>query len=60
MPALSTQVKVSGGEGCDMTLKNNIEGIIIKWAYQCEEVRENQSSSVTDEIFQNSKSGAPE
>ncbi len=53
-------MKVSGGEGCDMTLKNNIEGIIIKWAYQCEEVRENQSSSVTDEIFQNSKSGAPE
>ena len=28
----------SNGEDCDMTLKNNIEAIIIKWAYQIEEV----------------------
>jgi len=33
------RVRVSGAKGeCDMTLKNNIEGIIIKWAYQCDEV----------------------
>jgi hypothetical protein len=31
-------VRESNGEECDMTLKNNIEGIIIKWAYQIEEV----------------------
>ena len=31
-------VRESNGEDCDMTLKNNIEGIIIKWAYQIEEV----------------------
>jgi hypothetical protein len=30
----------SNGEECDMTLKNNIEGIIIKWAYQIEEVKQ--------------------
>ena len=28
----------SNGEDCDMTLKNNIEAIIIKWAYQIDEV----------------------
>lgn len=32
-------VRESNGEECDMTLKNNIEGIIIKWAYQIEEVQ---------------------
>ena len=32
-------MRESNGEECDMTLKNNIEGIIIKWAYQIEEVR---------------------
>jgi len=33
------RVRETGAKGeCDMTLKNNIEGIIIKWAYQCEEV----------------------
>ena len=33
------RVRESKGEECDMTLKNNIEGIIIKWAYQTDEVR---------------------
>ncbi len=28
------RVRESGGNECDMLLKNNIEGIIIKWAYQ--------------------------
>ena len=28
------RVRESGGSECDMLLKNNIEGIIIKWAYQ--------------------------
>ena len=28
------KVRESNGEDCDMLLKNNIEGIIIKWAYQ--------------------------
>ncbi len=32
-------MRKSGGDECDMTLKNNIEGIIIKWAYQSDEVR---------------------
>lgn len=32
------KVRESGGDDCDMTLKNNIEGIIIKWAYQSDEV----------------------
>ena len=32
------RVRESKGEECDMTLKNNIEGIIIKWAYQTDEV----------------------
>ncbi len=32
-------MRQSNGEECDMTLKNNIEGIIIKWAYQIEEVK---------------------
>ena len=32
------KVRESAGEECDMTLKNNIEGIIIKWAYQSDEV----------------------
>ena len=32
------RVRESNGEECDMTLKNNIEGIIIKWAYQTDEV----------------------
>ena len=27
-------MRESGGAECDMLLKNNIEGIIIKWAYQ--------------------------
>lgn len=27
----------SHGDECDMALKNNIEGIIIKWAYQSDE-----------------------
>ncbi len=37
---------MSGGENCDMTLKNNIEGIIIKWAYQCEEVLSKDSAEL--------------
>ena len=28
------RARVSGGEECDIQLKNAIEGIIIKWAYQ--------------------------
>ena len=28
------RVRESKGEECDMALKNNIEGIIIKWGYQ--------------------------
>ena len=28
------KVRESDGEYCNMQLKNNIEGIIIKWAYQ--------------------------
>ena len=28
------KVRESSGADCDMLLKNNIEGIIIKWAYQ--------------------------
>ena len=28
------RARESRGENCDMMLKNNIEGIIIKWAYQ--------------------------
>ena len=28
------RVRESGGQDYDMLLKNNIEGIIIKWAYQ--------------------------
>jgi len=32
------KVRESKGEECDMALKNNIEGIIIKWAYQIDEV----------------------
>ena len=34
------RVRESKGEECDMTLKNNIEGIIIKWAYQTDEVQD--------------------
>ena len=32
------RARESGGEDCDMLLKNNIEGIIIKWAHQVDEV----------------------
>ena len=28
------KVRETSGADCDMLLKNNIEGIIIKWAYQ--------------------------
>ena len=37
------RVRESKGEECDMTLKNNIEGIIIKWAYQTDEVNLTQN-----------------
>ena len=40
------RVRESRGEECDMTLKNNIEGIIIKWAYQAEEVLSKDSSEL--------------
>ena len=32
------RARESSGEDCDMLLKNNIEGIIIKWAHQSDEV----------------------
>ena len=32
------------GDDCDMTLKNNIEAIIIKWAYQIDEVLSKDSA----------------
>ena len=38
------RARESGGEDCDMLLKNNIEGIIIKWAHQSDEVRVNSWS----------------
>ena len=28
------KARASGGRECDIQLKNSIEGIIIKWAYQ--------------------------
>ena len=37
------KVKATKGEDCNMTLKNNIEGIIIKWAYQIDEVLKKSS-----------------
>ena len=38
------RVRESKGEECDMTLKNNIEGIIIKWGYQTDEVLSKDSA----------------
>ena len=32
------KVRESNGEECNMLLKNTIEGIIIKWAHQIDEV----------------------
>ena len=40
------RVRESKGEECDMTLKNNIEGIIIKWAYQTDEVNLTQKYEI--------------
>ena len=40
------RVRESKGEECDMTLKNNIEGIIIKWAYQTDEVNLRQNYEI--------------
>ena len=40
------RVRESKGEECDMTLKNNIEGIIIKWAYQTDEVNLTQNYEI--------------
>ena len=40
------RVRESKGEECDMTLKNNIEGIIIKWAYQTDEVNLRQNDKI--------------
>lgn len=40
------RVRESNGEVCDMTLKNNIEGIIIKWAYQSDEVLSKDSAEL--------------
>ena len=48
--AEEARVKASKGEDCDMTLKNNIEGIIIKWAYQIDEVLSKDSSEELNEI----------
>ena len=33
------KVRESNGDDCDMLLKNTIEGVIIKWAHQIDEVR---------------------
>ena len=38
-------MRESGGEYCNMQLKNNIEGIIIKWGYQTEEVLSKDSAT---------------
>ena len=43
------RVKASNGDDCDMTLKNNIEGIIIKWAYQIDEVLSKDSAEELNE-----------
>ena len=43
------KVRESDGEYCDMQLKNNIEGIIIKWAYQTEEVLCKDSAAEVEE-----------
>ena len=48
--AEEARVKASKGEDCDMTLKNNIEGIIIKWAYQIDEVLSKDSSEELNEL----------
>lgn len=47
--AEEARVKASNGEDCDMTLKNNIEGIIIKWAYQIDEVLSKDSAEPLNE-----------
>ena len=41
------RVRESKGDECDMTLKNNIEGIIIKWAYQSDEVKPDKTDRQT-------------
>ena len=38
-------MRESDGEYCNMQLKNNIEGIIIKWGYQTEEVLSKDSAA---------------
>ena len=38
------KAKASAGKECDIQLKNAIEGIIIKWAYQVDEVLSKDSS----------------
>ena len=38
-------MRESDGEYCNMQLKNNIEGIIIKWGYQTEEVLSKDSGA---------------
>ena len=38
------RARASSGEECDIQLKNAIEGIIIKWAYQVDEVLSKDSS----------------
>ena len=43
------RVRESEGDECDMTLKNNIEGIIIKWAYQSDEVLSKDSAEALNQ-----------
>ena len=38
------KARASGGRDCDIGLKNAIEGIIIKWAYQVDEVLSKDSA----------------
>ena len=40
------RARESSGEDCDMLLKNNIEGIIIKWAHQSDEVSHSQGVKI--------------
>ena len=51
--AEEARVRASNGDDCDMTLKNNIEGIIIKWAYQIDEVLRKNSAEELNETSNN-------
>ena len=44
MVEVEARARSSGGVDCDSQLKNSIEGIIIKWAYQVDEVLSKDSA----------------